>query len=134
MKLHSVFLRAGCILPERVAPRQRTFGEHWTLVEEIAAPVFDTLIREAGWHFIWLAGRCSRRGCARTQQDAINGALARALKAGTRHCNAAELESLHVMRLPGFHVAHVTVQPRQIQRHASLESYRVNSLQPDPAR
>jgi hypothetical protein len=134
VKLHSVFLRAGCILPERVTPRQRTFAEHWILVEEIAAPVFDTMIRQAGWHFIWLAGGCSRRGCARTQEAAIDHALARALKAGTRHCNAAELESLEVMRFPGFHVAHVTVQPRQIQKHASLESNRVNSLQPDPAR
>ena len=44
MKLHSVFLRNGCILPDRFDPCRRPVSEGWSVVEEIPALVFDTMI------------------------------------------------------------------------------------------
>lgn len=121
MKLHSVFLRSGCILPDRLDPLREPLGGEWTLVEEITAPVFDTMIRQAGWHFMWMQGSCSRRGFGLTEEEAKHRALARALKGITRLFNAAELDSVRVTKCSGFHIANVTLQPRQIQQHTSLD-------------
>lgn len=121
MRLHSIFLRKECTLPDRLNPLRESFGRHWMLVNEITAAVFDTMIRQAGWHFIWMAGSCSRRGFGRTREEAIDRALVRALSAVNKLCNAAEFDSVRVAKYPGFRVANVTVQRHRIQEDTSLD-------------
>lgn len=121
MKLHSVFLRSGCILPHGMDPLCQPFGETWTHVEEIAATQFDSMVRQAGWHFMWIQGPVSRMGFGLTEEQATHRALASALKGIRKRFNAAELESVHFAKYPGFQVAHVVLQPRQIQQHTSLD-------------
>lgn len=121
MKLHSVYLRKGCVLPDRLDPLQEPIGDKWALVEEIPALVFETMIRQAGWHFIWIKGPCSRRGFGTTQEEAANRALGRALARVGRRCNAAELDFFHVAKYPGFYIAIVTLEPRQIQQYTALD-------------
>lgn len=121
MKLHSVFLRNGCILPDRLDPLRESFGRNWMLVNEITASIFDTMIRQAGWHFIWMSGSCSRRGFGRTREEAIDRALVRALGAVNKQCNAAEFDSVQVAKYPGFRVANVTVQRHRIQQSTVLD-------------
>ena len=99
MRSHSVFLRTECILPERLKPLLKVVGDNWNLVEEITAPVFDTMIRQAGWHFTWMQGPCSRRGFAFTQEAATLRALARALR-GIR--SDSTLQSLTRFRSRSF--------------------------------
>jgi len=121
VKRHSVFLREGCILPDRLDPLREPIGDKWSLVEEIPAPVFDTMIRHAGWHFMWIQGSCSRRGFGKTQEAATGKGLARALSGVAKQCNAAELDSVFVRKYLGFHIATVTLQPRRIQEHTSFD-------------
>ena len=120
MKLHSVFLRSDCILPERLDACLQPISETWSVVEEIPALVFDTMIRRAGWHFMWLQNACSRRGVGLTEESAIRQALLRALDGVSKRSNAAELDSLQVTEYPGFQIANVRIQTLLIQRHASL--------------
>lgn len=134
MKLHSVFLRTSCILPQYLDPLREPIGDNWTHVDQIGTPVFDTMIRHAGWHFICVHGTCSRRGFGVTRDDATHRAVVRALKEVTSQCNAAELDSVRVTKYPGFHVARATVQPRQIQQHTSLGIAGKRHLQAVPAR
>jgi hypothetical protein len=134
MKLHSVFLRRECVLPDRLDPRLQPVGEEWSVVEEIPALIFDTMIRQAGWHFMWLQEACSRRGIGLTEEVAIRRALSRALKGVAKRFNAAELDSIQIKQYPGFQVATVTVQTLQIQRHASLKIAAGHHPQAVPAR
>jgi len=134
VKLHSVFLREGCILPGHLDPLRESFGRNWMLVNEITASVFDTMIRQAGWHFIWMSGSCSRRGFGRTREEAIDRALVRALGAVNKQCNAAEFDSVHVAKYPGFSVANVTVQRHRIQQDTMLDIADKMYLQVRPAR
>ncbi len=122
MKSHSVFLRTGCILPEKLNPLLKVVGDNWNLLEEITAPVFDTMIRQAGWHFMWMQGPCSRRGFAFTQEEAIRRALAHALRGIRTRFNASELDSVQITKVVGIHIARVTLHSRQVQRQTSLES------------
>lgn len=121
MILHSVFLRKGCILPNRLDPLQESVGDKWTIVEDLAAPVFDTMIRQAGWHFMWIQDSCARRGFGMTREDATDRALTHALDGIAKRFNAAELDSIQVAKYLGLHIATVTVQPRQIQQQTSLD-------------
>jgi len=134
VNLHSVFLRTQCTLPERFNPLRKPCGDSWMLVDETTAQVFDIMIRRTGWHFMWILGSCSRRGIALAREDAIQRALVRALGGIARRFNAAELESVQVARYPGFHVAKVTLQPRQIQQYTSLEIAVEQHPQAVPAR
>lgn len=122
MKLHSVFLRKDCVLPNPLDVLRTPFGEQWTHVEAIPASVFDTMIRQAGCHFIWMSGSISRRGYGRTLAKAVERALGRVLKATPRQTNAAEFDSVRVVKYLGFHVANVTVHRRRIQQHSQLEA------------
>lgn len=134
MKLHSVFLRSDCILPDRLDPCLQPIGEKWSLVEEIPALVFDTMIRRAGWHFMWLQDACSRRGVGLTEEAAIRRALSRALKGVSKRFNAAELDSLEITEYPGFQIANLRIQSLQIQRDASLNIAAAQDSVPVPAR
>jgi len=134
VKPHSIFLRKECILPERLDPLTEPVGENWKLVEEITAPVLDTMIRRMGWHCMWVGRPCSRRGFGLTEEDAVEGALARALRSVARRFNAAEFVSVQAARHLGLHTAIVTLQPRQIQEHSWLDIAEERHPQTVPAR
>jgi hypothetical protein len=121
VKLHSVFLREDCILPDRLDPLRSPVGDHWVRVEEILEPVFDTMIRQAGWHFIWVLPPSARRGLGTTPEAATSRALTRALRGVASRLNAAELDSVRVAKYPGFYIATVTLQSRQVQENTSLD-------------
>jgi len=121
VKLRSVFLREECVLPSRLDPLREPVGEGWTHIEEISAPVFDTMIRQAGWHFMWVLPACARRGFGASSEAATNRALTRALKHVPQQFNAAELDSVRVAKYPGFYIANVRLQSRQIQERTSLD-------------
>jgi hypothetical protein len=121
VKSHSVFLRNGCILPNRLDPLSEPVGDHWARIEELDALIFDTMIRQAGWHFMWIQGPCARRGFGRSRGSATAYALCRALEGIAQRFNAAELNSIQTAKYFGVYVATVTVQPRQIQEETSLD-------------
>ena len=91
------------------------------MVEEFPALVFDSMVRRAGWHFMWLQGACCRRGYGLSVQTAIRRGLLRALNGVPRAFNAAELDSVEITEYPGFQIAVVIVQPLHIQEHAQLK-------------
>ena len=121
MKPHSVFLREGCVLPDRLDPLREPCGEHWNLLKEITAPIFDTMVRQTGWHFLWVHSPCTRKGFGMTREAATRRALSRALKGVARRFNASELIDVEASRFSGLHSANVTLQPRQIQQYTWLE-------------
>lgn len=134
MKAHAFFLRRGCILPDVLDPLREPVSEGWTLVEALPAPAFDRMIRQAGWHFLWMQDSCSRCGFGLTRDQAADRALTRALKEIAWQFYAAERDSVRDTKYPGFHVAHVTVQPRQIQQHTTLDAFDATHPQAGAAR
>lgn len=134
MKLHSVFLRNDCILLDRFELSLRPVGEMWSVVGEIHALVFDTMIRRADWHFMWLQDACSRRGIGLTKEAAIRRAVSLAFDGVSKRFNAAELDSLQIAEYPGFQIAEARILTLQIQRKPSLKSADVQHPLAAPAR
>ena len=120
MKLNTVFLRDECILPSEFDLLQEPYSRGWTEAIGTVASELDAAIRGVGWHFMWMVDSHASLALGRTAESAIHRALARALPGVKRRFNAAELDSIHVTNLPGFRIARVTVQARQIQSQASL--------------
>ncbi len=109
-------------MPKRLDPLREPVGDGWMRVEEIPASVFDTMIRQAGWHFMWILRPSARRGFGITQDAATRRALISALRGVASRFNAAELDSIRISKYPGFYIANVILQSRQIQEHTSLDS------------
>lgn len=133
MKQHSIFLRAGCLLPDGLDLIQEKFGETWSSAGDTVASALDLRIRRAGWHFMWLEGTYSRRGFGRTAKTAISKAITLALNEVQVRFNAAELGSISVSRYPGFQIAKVTIHARQVQQQASLGLVDEMSIRQFPA-
>jgi len=120
VKINTVFLRDECILPSQFDLLQEPFCKGWAEAIGTAATELDATIRGVGWHFMWIVDSHASLALGRTADAAIHRALARALPVVKRRFNAAELDSIHVTNLPGFRLARVSVQARQIQSQASL--------------
>jgi hypothetical protein len=120
VKINTVYLRDGCILPSQLDLLQEPFSRGWAKAIEAVATELDARIRSAGWHFMWLADSHSAQALGKTAETAIHRALARTLPGVRRRFNAAQLDSVHLTSFAGFHIARVTVNARQIQRQASL--------------
>jgi hypothetical protein len=132
--LHSVFLRNKCILPAPLDPLTEPVGEDWTRIEEITAPVFETMIRQKGWHFMPVDNLRTRKGLGLTEESAVQRALAHALGAVAGRFNAAELIGVQARKYPGFYIARITLQSRQIQQYTWLEIAGDWQQLPAPAR
>lgn len=133
MKLHTVFLRDGCILPAGSGLRQEPFCTGWKEAAGTLVTQLDFGIRGAGWHFMWIAGSHSSRCIGRTPESATHRALVRALADVRERFNAAELGSIKITSWLGFYWANVTLHARHIQRQASLDRVEEGHLQELPA-
>jgi hypothetical protein len=130
---HTVFLRAGCVLPEQTDLRQIPFCDGWTEASGTLVTDLDFGIRGAGWHFMWIAGSHSSRGLGKTPDAATYRALVGALKQVKERFNAAELGSIQIRSFLGFHLAKVTLHTRHIQKQASLDRIEKPRLRQLPA-
>jgi len=115
-----MFLRTACTLPEGLALRQDEFCGTWMSVKDTMSAALDLKVRNAGWHFMWLADAYSHHGIGLTATTAIDKAITRALSRVKARFNAAELNSVKISKYPGFHIAKITLHSRHIQQQASL--------------
>ncbi len=90
-------------------------------MEGATARTLDVKIRGARWHFMWMVGSCSRRGCGWSEDKAVRQALERALKHTGEQFNASELDSVVIKKFLGIFMAKVILHPRLIQRLTSLD-------------
>lgn len=129
MKPGTIFLRAECRLPDGLGLKQEQFSHSWMSAENMASTTLDAAVRGAGWHFMWLAAPCSRRGFGLTAEAATRHAITRALALIRARFNAAELEAIQIARYPRFWIARATLSTRHIQQAASLSAVDEMSIQ-----
>lgn len=129
MKLHTVFVRNRCILPDRFDLRQEPFCKGWAEAIGPLVAELDAKVRGVGWHFMWIVGSHSSRGLGSTPETAIHRALVRALKEVKGRFNAAELGSFKITNCLGLQIAKVTLHARHMQKQTALDSAEESRLQ-----
>ncbi len=122
MKLPSMFLRNGCLLPDGLRLEQARFNKAWMSADDISSSGLDVVVRSAGWHFMWIEEAFSRFGCGRTEELAADRAITRALRHVSSKFNAAEADSVKFSTFPGFRIAKATVHSRRIQQDCTLSA------------
>ena len=115
-----MFLRIGTVLPDNVDFVQTSFCEGWMAVGANAVNTMDRVIRQAGWHFVWLVESGAGMAVGLSEEAASKHAAVLALNRISVRFNAAELGHLRISRYPGFYVAKVMLHTRQIQQWTSL--------------
>jgi len=120
VNLPAIFLRIGTVLPDNVDFVQTSFCEGWMAVEAAAVNTMDRVIRQAGWHFVWLVESAAGMAAGLSEEAARNHAAVLALSRISARFNGAELGHVKVPRYPGFYVTRVTLHTRQIQQQTSL--------------
>jgi hypothetical protein len=118
----TVLLRWHLELPDDLNLVTEEFQEGWNFVQSGDNHWLDKEIRQRGWHFMWIGEGSLRGGVGQTSQEAIAGALKRALRRVSECFNAAEVESIELKKYPWFVVAKVKVYPYQIQQGAVLSA------------
>jgi hypothetical protein len=120
VNLPTLFLRSGTVLPQDIDFAQTSFCEGWMSIGATTAHGMDAVIREAGWHFVWLVESGSAMAVGLSEAAACNHAAALALGRIHARFNTAELGPVRITKYPGFYVAKVTLHTRQIQPQSSL--------------
>ena len=120
MNLPAIFLRIGTVLPDNVDFAQKSFSEGWMAVRTTTVNTMDRVIRQAGWHFVWLVESAAGMAAGLSEAAACDHAAALALNRIHARFNTAELGPVRVTKYPGFYVAKVTLHTRQIQPQSSL--------------
>ena len=118
---HSIFVRSTGTLPAYVGVLVEPFAGGWAHVEQMESRAFDAMIRQAKWHYMWVHGSYSQRGFGRSEETAIRRALERALQSVSPRFNVAEFDSLQISRFPGFYIASVRMNTRQILQNNGLK-------------
>src|ERR1700745_3971752 len=101
----TMLLRGHVELPDSLNLVTEQFREGWNFVQSGDNHWLDKEIRQRGWHFMWIGGGSLRGGVGQTSQEAIAGALKRALRRVSECFNAAEVESIKLKKYPWFVLA-----------------------------
>jgi hypothetical protein len=118
----TMLVRGHVELPDSLILVTEEFREGWNFVQSGDNHWLDKEIRRRGWHFMWIGEGSLRSGVGQTSQEAIAGALKRALRRVSECFNAAEVESIELKKYPWFLVAKVKVYPYQIQHSVVLSA------------
>ncbi len=116
----ALFIRDRFVGPPNVTVETHTAEHGWSEVLEKEQVGLDLKVRNAGWHFFWIAASFTRRGFGRSFEAAGSHSVQRSLNVIGRSYNAAEIERVENHSVFGVHVSRVTLRARQIQSTGQL--------------
>jgi len=120
MNACSLLLRSGTLLPKKLSFPGQQIYDGWVSVDYENAHQIDVKVRAEGWHFMWLTLGSSAASVGLTSAMALSRAMRSGLEGLKSRFNAAELIEVTVRRYLCFHVAHVKLMSRHVQKCASL--------------
>lgn len=120
MKVSSMLVRAGALLPKRLNLLGTDTFAGWVSIEHKSASEIQRSVRSRGWHFMWLNQVAPGLGVALTAEGAMEKAVRNALDRLKPRFNTAEVMMMRSRKYPGFYVAHAELASRHVQECASL--------------
>ena len=131
IKMGTILIREGTLLPAGVPVESDVFLPGWRLVKNLEGDGLDQKFHEAGCTFFSVAGEIGATVFGLDEQKTLRKAVEQILA----NLESAEFNSLEIMRVTseaskrflGVHYVTVSAQPGRIQESASL--FRAKDLQ-----
>jgi hypothetical protein len=101
----------------------KAYLKNWNVVKSLSGIALDREIRDAGYHFFFLAGEVNAIFFGTVAAQRIQNALKRILtKVRGEHFNCLEVTGIRPKRCMGLHYTIVSAHSRHIQRSCQLDS------------
>ena len=121
IKVGSILIEEGALLPESLRFESETYSIGWRLVKNLDAYGLDRKIREAGWNFFYMAGEIKASvfgfGGERALRRAVNRVIAYMKSDGL---NSLEITQVVAKRFLGLPYVTISAHSRHIQESTSL--------------
>ena len=121
IKTGTILIDEGTLLPKSVQFERKTFSNRWTSVKNVDGYGIDRKIRDAGWHFFFMAGEIKAIAFGSDVQKTLPRAIERLLaNLKSERFNCLEITQVALKHFLGLPYVRVSAHSRHIQESMFL--------------
>jgi hypothetical protein len=121
IKLRTILITDGAILPESLLLKSEPYGYGWRLVKNFDSNGLDQIISRAGWNFFYIAGLIETNAYGSDEKKTTRKAIKRIIaKLKSKNFNCLEITRVAAKRSLGLLYVSVSAHSRHIQEGQAL--------------
>jgi hypothetical protein len=116
IKLRTILITDGAILPESLLLKSEPYGYGWRLVKNLDSNGLDQIIGQAGWNFFYIAGLIETNAFDSDEKKTTRKAIKRIIaKLKSKNFNCLEITRVAAKRSLGLLYVSVSAHSRHDQ-------------------
>ena len=121
MKMGSVLIEGGALLPDSLRFESEPYSNGWKLVRNLDGFGLERKVREAGWNFFYMAGEIKASAFGFDREKTLRRTVNRVLaELKSERFNSLEIAQVIVGRFLGLCHVTVSAHARHVQESAFL--------------
>jgi len=121
IKLRTILITDGALLPESLLLESEPYGYGWRLVKNLDSNGLDQIISWAGWNFFYIAGLIETNAFGSDEKKTTSKAIKRIIaNLKSKKFNCLEITRVTAKRSLGLLYVSVSAQSRHIQEGRAL--------------
>jgi hypothetical protein len=121
IKLRTILITDGALLPESLLLESEPYGYGWRLVKKTDSNGLDQIISRAGWNFFYIAGLIETNAFGSDEKKTTRKAIKRIIaNLKSKNFNCLEITRLATKRSLGLLYVSVSAHSRHIQGGQAL--------------
>jgi hypothetical protein len=121
IKLRTILITDGALLPESLLLESEPYGYGWRLVRNLDSNGLDKIISRAGWNFFYIAGLIETNAFGSDEKKTTRKAIKRIIaNLKSKNFNCLEITRLATKRSLGLLYVSVSAHSRHIQEGQAL--------------
>jgi hypothetical protein len=121
IKLRTILITDGALLPESLLLESEPYGYGWRLVRNLDSNGLDQIISRAGWNFFYIAGLIETNAFGSDEKKTTRKAIKRIIaNLKSKNFNCLEITRVATKRALGLLHVSVSAQSRHIQGGQAL--------------
>ena len=121
IKLRTILITDGALLPESLLLESEPYGYGWRLVKNLDSNGLDQIISWAGWNFFYIAGLIETNAFGSDEKKTTSKAIKRIIaNLKSKKFNCLEITRVTAKRSLGLLYVSVSAQSRHIQEGQAL--------------
>jgi hypothetical protein len=121
IKLRTILITDGALLPESLLLESVPYGYGWRLVKNLDSNGLGQIISRAGWNFFYIAGLIETNAFGSDEKKTTRKAIKRIIaNLKSKNFNCLEITRVATKRSLGLLYVNVSAQSRHIQEGQAL--------------